>query len=112
MSMQASVLQNIFDIGLIYFSNAVEEHGDHDLGVVHWQSVAMEKDETRRLFEWINRNDTGYLSHAELRVLILILGLKTNTRGLEESLRAIDPKGDGHIDFEKFWGWWSNNRRE
>jgi Ca2+-binding EF-hand superfamily protein len=72
----------------------------------------MEMDETRRLFEWINRDDTGYLSHAELRVLLVILGLKTNTRGLDDYLHAIDPKREGHVNFEKFWGWWSNSRQE
>lgn len=74
------------------------------------QSEEMEKEEAFKLFHFVNRTDTGFLTHSELQALLLILGIKYNRKSLQHCVHDIDPSGTGLTDFPTFWAWWCQKR--
>jgi Ca2+-binding EF-hand superfamily protein len=65
-----------------------------------------EKAEIQKVFDFVNRNETGYASGFELKALLLILGIKLNQESLVQYTEDLEAAKGSQVDFEGFWSWW------
>ncbi|XP_017148841.2 neo-calmodulin [Drosophila miranda] len=60
------------------------------------------EDELRDAFRVFDKENNGYITSSELKVVLTALGMKLPDDEIEEMIREYDIDQDGHLDFEEF----------
>ena len=72
-------------------------------GALRW----FEKRDARSLFNELDADASGFLDRDEVRDLFKQLGIKLKAKKLDEAMAAMDPAGEGKVEFEGFDAWWT-----
>ena len=60
-------------------------------------------DEMREAFRVFDKDGDGYISAAELKVVMMNLGEKLSDAEVDDMLKEADTNGDGRIDYNGKW---------
>ncbi|SPP75545.1 neo-calmodulin [Drosophila guanche] len=89
--------------------NEVDSDGNGSIEMAEFCSMILRKmhdtnheDELRDAFRVFDKENNGYITSAELKVVLTALGLKLPDDEIEEMIREYDIDQDGHLDFEEF----------
>lgn len=64
--------------------------------------------ETRKIFDFCDRNGDGFIDPADFRVLLEQLDGDVSSAECQLNFEAADTEGDGYIGFKEFVVWWTN----
>ncbi|EDW32553.1 GL11701 [Drosophila persimilis] len=89
--------------------NEVDADGNGSIELEEFASMIIRKmhdtnheDELRDAFRVFDKENNGYITSSELKVVLTALGMKLPDDEIEEMIREYDIDQDGRLDFEEF----------
>ena len=64
----------------------------------------------REVFDLVDKDKSGAIEMEEVEELTQLLGMDLTRDEVELLVREIDKDGNGEVDFEEFYDWWTSDK--
>lgn len=92
--------------------NANDDEDDEDSDSDLEEREMFKRKEVKKMFDYIDKDGSGYIDIAELGKLLKNLGKKYTREEINERFYRVDSDRSGHIEFDEFFEWFKRVGKE